>query len=230
MCADARGATRARPRAPIRVLVVDDHRLVTDAIERLLAHEDDLAIVGTIGSLAEMREIGPAPDVILMDYQLTDGTGAEATRIAKARWPRARVLMLTAARAEERMLEAVQAGADGYLTKDRVVAEVAAAVRAASAGEVLLPRAAMASIAQRLTRTPKPTTSQLAPLTARELEVLRELTRGRGRQAIAADLGLSVDTVRTHIQAIRRKLHARSQLEAVAIALDRHIFDSGRSS
>lgn len=78
------------------------------------------------------------PDVVLMDYVLSDGTGAQATRIAKARWPRARVLMLTAVDADETVLETVQAGADGYLTKARAVREVVAAIRSVHNGEILL--------------------------------------------------------------------------------------------
>lgn len=220
----ARRTAGSRVRAPIRVLLVDDHRLVTDAVERLLGREEDIVVAGTIGSLAEMRHVREAPDVILMDYQLPDGTGAELTRIAKLRWPRARVLMLTATRDEETILETVRAGADGYLTKDRIVREVAEAIRALSAGEVLLSTTTMSAMAMRLAAPPdeRPRT---APLTARELEVLRHLARGRTGRAIATELGVSADTVRTHVQAIRRKLDAHTQLEAVATALEQGLIE-----
>ncbi len=89
-------------------------------------------------------------DVVLMDYRLPDGTGAEATRAIKARWPGARIVMLTALNDDETMLESIQAGADGYLTKDRAVEDVVSAVRAANAGETLLPRSVIVGIAQRV--------------------------------------------------------------------------------
>lgn len=211
--------------AVIRVLVVDDHRLVADAMERLLAQEDDIAVVGTLGTVAGLRTVVNAPDVVLMDYVLADGTGAEATRIVKARWPRARVLMLTAHGGDEAILESVQAGADGYLTKDRAVREVVAAVRAVRAGAVLLPPAVVRAIAKRIADGP-PQAPLSVPLTGRELEVLRELAHGRSGRAIAADLGLSAETIRTHVQAIRRKLGARTRLEAVAIALQRKLVET----
>lgn len=216
-------------RSPIRVLVVDDHRLVADAIERLIGQEDDMVVLGTVGEVAGLRDITEAPDVVLMDYVLTDGTGAEATRIVKARWPRVRVVMLTSADADETVLETVQAGADGYLTKDRAIREVVSAIRAVHGGAILLAPSVITAIARRVADGPV-RAPLLAALTARELEVLRLLAQGRSSQKIAAGLRLSPDTVRTHIQAIRRKLGAHTRLEAVAIGLERQLIESpGRS-
>ena len=136
---------------PIRVLLVDDHQLLTDSLARLLAAEPDIEVVGVGGSVADAKLLArERMDVVLMDYRLPDGTGAEATRAIKARWPTARVVMLTAVKDDETVLESIQAGADGYLTKDRAVDDVVATVRSARAGETLLPRSVIIGIAQRV--------------------------------------------------------------------------------
>ena len=136
---------------PIRVLLVDDHQLLTGSLSALLSREPDIEVTGIAGTVAEAKALArERVDVVLMDYRLPDGTGAEATRAIKARWPAARVVMLTAVHDDETILESIQAGADGYLTKDRAVEDVVSAVRAAFAGETLLPRSVIAGIARRL--------------------------------------------------------------------------------
>lgn len=207
----------------IRVLLVDDHRLVAEAISRVLSASDDIVVLGMAMSVAALAGFKQRPDVILMDYMLPDGTGAEATRIAKARWPRVRVVMLTSIDAGETIVETVQAGADGYLTKDRALAEVVPAVRSVNAGEILLPPEIIGEIAKRLEDPHHE--SPVQALTGRELEVLRHLGVGASGRTIAAELKLSTETVRTHVQAIRRKLGASSRLEAVAIALRRRLIE-----
>ena len=222
----------ARPRTSrgvIRVVLVDDHQLVAQAIERFLNACDDITVIGVAGSVAELARFSARPDVVLMDYALPDGTGAEATRIAKARWPRVRVVMLTGSGGNETTLETMQAGADGYLTKGRALDDVVSAVRSVAAGDVLLPAGIIGEMAQRLHEKPRhPPLAQA--LTGRELEVLRHLCAGRSSRVIASDLNLSPETVRTHVQAIRRKLGASSRLEAVAIALRRRLIEPPGSS
>ena len=140
-----------------------------------------MRIVGTAVSVAEAREAARVPvDVVLMDYRLPDGTGVEATRLIKARWPSCRVLMLTGIDDDETVLESIQAGADGYLTKDRAVEDVVDAVRAAHAGATLLPRSVIVAIARRVAeaRDRRAERTPVEPLTPRELEVLRALTEG----------------------------------------------------
>lgn len=218
-----------RPRGPIRVLLVDDHQLVAQAIERFLNTRDDIEVIGIAGSVAQLAGFSSRPDIILMDYALPDGTGAEATRIAKARWPRVRVVILTGSAGNETTLETMQAGADGFLTKGRALDEVVSAVRSVAAGEILLPASVIGDMAQRLQEAPR-----LPPLaralTGRELEVLRHLCAGRSSRGMAADLDISPETVRTHVQAVRRKLGASSRLEAVAIALRRRLIEPPQGS
>ncbi len=224
--ADPRGSRSSTPRPPgsrpIRVLLVDDHLLVLDALTRVIGLEADMRIVGTAVSVAQVREAARVPvDVVLMDYHLRDGTGVEATRLIKARWPSCRVLMLTGIDDDETILESIQAGADGYLTKDRAVADVVDAVRAAHEGATLLPRSTIVTIARRVAeaRDRRAVQPPVEPLTPRELEVLRALTEGLSTREICDRLAIAPNTLRTHVQNIMGKLHVHSKLEAVASAL-----------
>ena len=211
----------ARPSA-IRVLLVDDHLLLTDALSGLLSREPDIQVCGVAASVAEARVAAREQiDVVLMDYVLPDGTGAEATREIKRHWPSARVVLLTGLSDDETMLDAVDAGVDGYLTKDRAGRDVVDAVRAAHAGEILLPRAVAYELAQRVgaSRQKSETHIDVHNLTPRELEVLRALVEGRSSRAICAELYISPNTLRTHVQNLLNKLRVHSKLEAVAVAL-----------
>ena len=206
----------------IRVLLVDDHQLLTGALSQMLAREPDMEVVGIAGSVEDARALARERlDVVLMDYRLPDGTGAEATRAIKARWPSSRIVMLTALNDDETVLESIQAGADGYLTKDRAVEDVVSAVRAAHAGETLLPRSVIMGIAQRVAAARDRSVDRrpIEPLTPRELDVLRALTEGLSTPEICERLFISPNTLRTHVQNIMGKLRVHSKLEAVAFAL-----------
>ncbi|HKG57250.1 MAG TPA: response regulator transcription factor, partial [Candidatus Limnocylindrales bacterium] len=169
-------------------------------------------------------------DVVLMDYRLPDGTGAEATRAIKIRWPEARVVMLTALNDDETVLESIQAGADGYMTKDGAVDDVVTAVRAADAGETLLPRAVIIGIAQRVAaaRDRNADRRPIETLTPREVEVLRALTDGMSTREICDRLFIAPNTLRTHVQNIMGKLRVHSKLEAVAFALRHRLIEPPR--
>jgi DNA-binding NarL/FixJ family response regulator len=207
----------------IRVLLVDDHAVLAHSLARLLATEPDIMVTGVAGSVAEAKSLAnERVDVVLMDYALPDGTGADATRAIKARWPSSRIVMLTAIDDDDRtILESIQAGADGYLTKNRAVEDVVTAVRAAHAGETLLPRSVILSIAQRVAaaKERQADVPQLEPLTPRELDVLRALTDGLSTPEICERLFITANTLRTHVQNIMGKLRVHSKLEAVAFAL-----------
>ena len=198
----------------------------------MLASETDIQVVGVAATVAEAKSIARERlDVVLMDYRLPDGTGAEATRAIKARWPAARVVMLTALNDDETVLESIQAGADGYLTKDRAVEDVVDAVRAAHAGETLLPRSVIVGIAQRVAAARDRGTErrQIDPLTPRELEVLKALTEGLSTPEICDRLFIAPNTLRTHVQNIMGKLRVHSKLEAVAFALRHRLVEPPRA-
>jgi DNA-binding NarL/FixJ family response regulator len=207
---------------PIRVLLVDDHQLVSDALSRLLGREPDIEVVGIASTVEEARHLARDPlDVVLMDYRLPDGTGAEATRAIKTRWPATRVVMLTGVNDDDTVLESIQAGADGYLTKGRAVDEVVSAVRAAHAGDTLLPRSVILAIARRVAEAQDRGAARepVEPLTPRELEILRALAEGLSSAQICGQLSIAPNTMRSHLQNIMGKLHVHSKLEAVAFAL-----------
>jgi len=217
---------------PIRVLFVEDHQLLADALSAMLAREPDMTVVGIAGSVAEAKRLArERVDVALMDYRLPDGTGAEATRAIKARWPLARVVMLTAIKDDETVLESIQAGADGYLTKDRAADDVVQAVRAAYAGETLLPRSVIVEIARRVAAAKDrgDDRKMIEPLTPRELEVLRALTDGLSTPEICERLYIAPNTLRTHVQNIMGKLRVHSKLEAVAFALKNRLVEPPRA-
>jgi DNA-binding NarL/FixJ family response regulator len=217
---------------PIRVLFVEDHQLLAEALSAMLARERDMEIVGVAGSVAEAKVLArERVDVVLMDYRLPDGTGAEATRAIKARWPAARVVMLTAVKDDETVLESIQAGADGYLTKDRAADDVVQAVRAAYAGETLLPRSVILEIARRVAAAKERGDDRrmIEPLTPRELEVLRALTDGLSTPEICEKLYIAPNTLRTHVQNIMGKLRVHSKLEAVAFALKNRLVEPPRA-
>ena len=220
-----------KPRSsPIRVLLVDDHQLLTDALAGLMRHTDDIEVVGIASTVAEAKAAALQPvDVALMDYLLPDGTGAEATREIKRRWPKAKVVILTAVADDETMLDSVEAGADGYLTKDRAGFEVVKAVRDAHAGEILLPRAVAFELAQRVgaaSRNRPADPVHVHDLTPRELEVLRMLVEGRSSRDICTELFIAPNTLRTHVQNVLAKLRVHSKLEAVAVALRQRLVDA----
>ncbi len=212
----------------IRVLLVDDHRALADALSRLLASEPGIAVVATAYSVAEARSCLRKPvDVILMDYALPDGTGADVTRAAKARWPKALVIMLTAYDDDETVLDSIQAGADGFLAKTASTDEIVQAVRAAHSGETLLPAAVIAKIAMRVRTFREQGTEgpKVDPLTVRELEIVRALAAGRTTREICSQLQIAPNTLRTHVQNITTKLKVHSKLEAVVFALRHGLVD-----
>jgi DNA-binding NarL/FixJ family response regulator len=221
----------AQAQRAIRVLLVDDHRLLTEALARALDQEPGIRVAGTARTVAEVREAIREPvDVALMDYRLPDGTGIDATRLLKARWPAARIVMLTAIDDDETVLEAIQAGADGYLTKDKAIEDVVATVRAAHAGATLLPRSVIMAIARRVAEARDRRTERMPAesLTPRELEVLRGLTEGLSTPEICERLFITPNTLRTHVQNIMRKLRVHSKLEAVAFALRHRLVEPPR--
>ncbi len=151
-----------------------------------------------------------------MDYRLPDGNGVDATEQILQRWPDAKILMLSGSEETEVLTRAFEAGCVGFLVKNRPWAEIVAAIRAISRGESVMRAEELAGLLNRLKNT---TSGDAKWLTARELEVLTLLAKGRPTDVIAEELFLSTHTVRNHISNILSKLGAHSKLEAVAIAV-----------
>jgi DNA-binding NarL/FixJ family response regulator len=203
---------------PIKVLVVDDHQMFTEGLVRVLAEASDIQVVATAGSVVGSRDAARLhePDVVLMDFELSDGDGAKATQLIKEDLPNTKVVMLTSFTDESVLVAAIEAGCSGFVTKHKAVEEVVAAVRAAYEGEALISPSMLARLLPKLRRSSRGIGSDLTP---RELEVLRLLAEGLSNGAIAEKLVISLHTVRNHVQSIIMKMQAHSKLEAVTVAV-----------
>ncbi|MDP9021767.1 MAG: response regulator transcription factor [Actinomycetota bacterium] len=201
----------------IRVMIVEDHVMVAQGMTEVLGAEDDIEVVGHVRTVAEARvaAIRHRPDVVLMDYRLPDGDGADAAAHIRRDLPGTSVVMVTASAHDSVLAAAVEAGCSGYVTKDMAAEDVVTAVRAAHAGQATIPPSLLARLLPRLQTTRRGP----AALSPRELEVLRLVASGWSTRDIAEQLFVSVSTVRNHIQSTLRKLEAHSKLEAVATAV-----------
>jgi DNA-binding NarL/FixJ family response regulator len=202
----------------VGVLIVDDHRMFAESLARLLADEADISVLGIAGTAKEaMDQVTKLqPLVVLVDYLLPDGDGVTVIREAKQLHPDAMFVMLTASTEDRVLLEAINAGCSGFLTKDHAAAEVADAVRGAAAGEALISPALLGRLLPKLTRTYR---SLGSDLTDRERAVLTYLVGGLPNKVIAKEMNLSLNTVRNYVQSLLIKLGAHSKLEAVATAV-----------
>jgi DNA-binding NarL/FixJ family response regulator len=214
----------------IRVLVVDDHAVVRRGLFAFLEGETDIEVVGDASGsddalrlLAQLDAQGRRPHVVLMDLQMEPVDGIESTRRIRALYDDVEVVALTSFDEEERVRAALEAGASGYLLKDADVDEVAVAVRAAHRGELQLDPA----VARRLTASLRaaPPADETATLTSRELDVLRLLGEGHANKTIAAHLGITERTARTHVSKILAKLNLSSRTQAALWAAREGIGD-----
>jgi NarL family two-component system response regulator LiaR len=201
----------------IRVMVVDDHKVVRGGLSDFLYAYDDLELVGEASSGENAILICPEvnPDVILMDLVMDGIDGAEATRAIRASHPHIQVIVLTSFKDDELVQNAIRAGAIGYLLKNVSAAELAEAIRNAHAGRpTLSPEAAQALID--VTKSPKKIGDDL---TARQNEVLQLMIEGCSNADIGERLSISPATVKHHVRAVLEKLEASNRSEAVAIAI-----------
>jgi DNA-binding NarL/FixJ family response regulator len=215
---------------PVAVLVVDDHRLVAEALTSLLSEHPEVHVVGSAGSVAEAVTVGAAtrPDVVLMDFRLPDGDGTVAARQIREEHPEVAVLFLSAEHSDEAMLMAVEAGACGYISKDTGPDELVSAIRRAADGEFLLPAATMSRLLARQREVRQQELEQqrlLDELTPREQQILSLLATGANNRTIAAQLGIAYGTVRTHVRSLLEKLDSSSRLQAVSTARERKLLD-----
>lgn len=206
----------------MKLLVVDDHILFREGLVCLISRQPDMQVLGEAGSVAEAVEYSrrSKPDIILMDFNLPDGNGLDATRIILAEHPQVKIIFLTIYDKDERLFAAIRLGARGYLLKNIPVAQLLAALHAVEKGEPALSPDMAVRLMGELARSPstEPTASAVEPLsllTARELEVLRELATGATNRVIADRLVISENTVRNHVHNLLEKLGLTSRREAV---------------
>jgi len=206
---------------PIRVLCVDDHRIVRDGIALIIGRDPDMEVVGCAASGEEAVELfkDQRPDVTLMDLQLRSMSGVEAIRAIRREDPAARVVVLTISRCYEDVYRALEAGAATYLLKDTALEDLVRVVREVHVGGQ--PDISPYVKVQLAERARKPV------LTPRELQVLGLIRRGLRNREIAASLGISEETVQSHVKSILAKLGVPDRTAAIDVALQRGIIHIG---
>lgn len=200
----------------IRILLVDDHAVLRHGLRLILQSSGDMTVVGEASTAADGVALAASlrPDVVLMDLQLPDLDGIEATQRVRSVYPEARVLILTVSERKSDLVAALRAGARGYLLKSMESQDVLDAVRRVARGEAALPPRLAAQLLEELAEP-----AAAPDLTEREAEVLACLARGLGNKEIATELNISENTVKTHVRNVLAKLNARSRSEAIALAL-----------
>jgi DNA-binding NarL/FixJ family response regulator len=203
---------------PLRIMVVEDHPMVREAIVDALAAEADMQVVGEAadGKAAVAEALRLCPDVIIMDLLLPVQGGVEAILQIKAQIPNSKILALTSATDEALFLAALQAGATGYLVKDSERSALLSAVREVARGNTSISPRMVAKLVAHLSRQ---TGGQSDQLSEREREILRLIGSGRTNQEIAQLLQVSGSTVRTHLQHILDKLGLENRNQAVLYAI-----------
>jgi two-component system response regulator DevR len=217
----AEEAAREEPRSdgneePTRVLIVEDHRVVAEGLAALINAQADMEVVGNIGTVAECENAATEinPDVALLDFRLPDGSGPDAAAAIRTARPGTKMIFLTREDSDAARFAAVQSGASAFIHKSKAAAEVVAAIRDVARGKMLItPRTIAALLGKR-----RAIEAQLERLTPREREVLRLMAQGLPSRQIAAQLGISYTTVRTHIRGLGSKLAVHSKLEAIVKA------------
>ena len=210
----------------ITLLICDDHKVLTDALSMVDGLDSDLTMIAApVHTAEEAIEIAAEhlPDVVLMDIVFKGGmSGIEATRAIKAASPSTKVVIMTAHDDEHLLVEAVEAGASGFLGKDEAAEELLSAAKAAADGEVLIDPVMLTRLLHRVAlerEERRDALNLLEDLTEREKEILQLLAEGLRNDGIAAKLFISPQTVQTHIRNILGKLRVHSKLEAVAFGV-----------
>jgi len=214
----SQGDATARKR--IRVLVVDDQTIVRKGIRALLAEVEGIAVVGEASNGQEAVAQAQAlnPDVTLMDLAMPVMDGIEAIGQITARQPGARILVLTSFTGDDKVFPAIKAGALGYLLKDSEPTDLIRAIEQVSRGEPSLHPSIAVQVLREL-RRPAPQTRPPNALTAREVEVLRQVAKGLANREIAAQLVTTEATIKTHVSSILSKLHLANRVQATLYAL-----------
>ena len=207
----------------IRLLIVDDHKVVRQGLRFLLQHEADIEIVGEAAdgeqAVALVRQHVPA--VVLLDLLMPTMDGLAALRAIKEISPSTQVIILTSHQGDDELFDAIKAGALSYVLKTAGVDVVVESVRAAARGESLLDPSVAAKVLEEMRRARG--RDGIDPLSRREVEVLSELARGRSNKEIAKELSIGEETVKTHVSNILSKLHLADRTQAAIYGLQKRL-------
>lgn len=203
---------------PITVLIVDDHPLIREGIEAVVSGYDDITVVGEASNGLEAIRLyrTTQPDVTLMDVQMPELNGIGAIRSIMFEFPQARIAVLTTYRGDVRALQAIKAGARGYLLKSTLRHELIETIRALAAGKRCFPPEITAELAAHMDQD---------GLTNREIQVLQNVAEGLSNKETALALAIGEDTVKGHLRNIMEKLGAHNRTHAVTIGIQRGIID-----
>ena len=220
--------TDTAPTAPIRVLIVDDHQVVRTGLKVFFDLQPDIEVVGEAADGSEGVAMARRlePDVVLMDLLMPNMDGVTAIGRIKAERPETEIVTMTSFIEEEKVTSALEAGASGYVLKDAEAEEVAAAVRAAFAGEVHLDPAVARLLAERMRNRKAPQDELAEPLTDREKDVIRLLGQGMSNKDIGATLFITERTARTYVSNILGKLGLASRTQAALYAVEHKLVDA----
>ncbi len=196
----------------IRVAILDDHPAILLGLKSMLSEDDTLEVVATFRNGLELgrASIGAHIDVFLLDLRMPGMSVAECLDMVRKRWPAAQVLLISSFEFQAEIMEALKAGASGFVSKNADQEEVCAAIRKVHAGQQALP----AFLARRIAQHP-----HRDALSRRELEVLQDVVKGLTSREIAMRIGLSEYTVRNHVNSILSKLQVRDRTEAAVLAI-----------
>jgi DNA-binding NarL/FixJ family response regulator len=209
-----------------RILLVDDHELFREGVAKVINSQPDMKVIGQaddgLEALTMAHELHP--DLILMDINMPLSDGLEATKLIHSSLPEASIIMLTAYEEEEKLFDAIKAGAKGYVLKSSSAAGLVRGIRGALDGEASVPRKLagqlLAEFAKLSKRPDHPVSEDTVPIiTQREREVLNIMASGASNQEIAETLSISLQTVKSHVSNILTKLQAKSRLQAAEFGI-----------
>ena len=205
----------------LNVFLVDDHEVVRRGVADLLDEESDLTVIGQASSVAEALARVPAlrPDIVVLDVRLPDGNGVELCRELRSRWPELNCLMLTSFTDEQAMMDAILAGAGGYVIKDIKGMELVSAVRTVGSGQSLLDNRAAAALMSRL-RDSVRAPGTLAALTERERTLLDLIGEGLTNRQIAERMYLAEKTVKNYVSRLLSKLGLQRRTQIAVLATE----------
>jgi len=204
----------------MKIVIVDDHVLFREGLASIIRSEPDIEIAGMAGSVQEAVDLSDAvqPEIILMDFSLPDGNGADATRLILSQHPKCKIVFLTMSEEDEDLFEAIRSGAKGYLLKNMQPQKLVVALRSVQKGESALSRSMTLRLMDELSHSKKTDYPPETTLTHREMDVLRALASGMSNQEIAKHLVISENTVKFHVHSILGKLGLNDRKEVANYA------------